>query len=254
MTTFYPDLPRLSDLIAEYGCRYNSPIWSEWENLDQKPQVKKHFVAVENYIGPLPDNDWQLLKEKVVSRFQDYQPGRGWQQAFDVLYEALAYKVLLENGATSMAFVPEQTDSKTPDLCCTFSGKTVYCEVKTKNESDNQIQARTAGNSTSIQNTLTAEYFDQLATTMSCAEKKFAHLDCAKHMFFILNFDDHLHEYLDEYFVQIQNWIESCSHTYDRCWFWARGRFETRMSHNYELLVVDRINESTRHISASHHP
>jgi hypothetical protein len=223
-------------------------------NLDQKPEIKKHFFGLEAYLANLHSDDWSLLKSKVVRRFKDYNQGRGWQQAFDVLYEALAYKVLLKNGATNMAFVPEQTDSKTPDLCCTFSGKTVYCEVKTKNESQDEIDTREAGEATSIKATLAGNYFCNLAKTMTDAEGKFTVPNSEKHIFFVLNFDYHYHEYLDEYFRQIQNWIESNSHTYDRCWFWARGRFETRMSHNYELLIVDRINESTRHISASHHP
>jgi hypothetical protein len=249
MISHYSDIPRISEMVTDYCCKYKSSIWADWENLDQKPEIKKHFFGLETYLGNLRPDDWSLLKSKVIPRFQDYNQGRGWQQAFDVLHEAVAYNLYIEHGATDIKFISEQ-DYPTPDLACQMNGAGVCCEVKTKNESDNQIQARNAGKATSIQNALTAEYFDQLATTMSCAEKKFAHFDCAKHMFFILNFDDHLHEYLDEYFVQIQNWIGRYAHSYDQCWFWARARFEPRFSNSYELLIVDRKTGPKRYTSA----
>ncbi len=146
----------------------------------------------------------------------------------------------LNMSATGLVFVPEQPTHRTPDISGYFNGAKFHCEVKTENESTEETAARRNGDARTIKNRLTAEYFGLLQKTMKCAEAKFDGLIGERHIFFILNFDDYFHEYLSEYFNQIRDWIKLCPQSYDRCWFWARDRFETRFSDSYELMIVDR--------------
>ncbi len=239
MANTYAYLPRLSELIAEYEGKYSSIIWAEWQNLNQDREICKHFAGIETFIGTLALADWTLMKCKIVPRFHDHDSGRGRRQAFDILNEAVAYKILAEHGATDMAFVPEDV-VKTPDICGQFDGSKFYCEVKTKNESEVEIVARGEGRAVSTQNRLPDQYFVLLGKQMKDAEAQFAGLGGAKHIFLILNFDDRFHEYLDEYFVQLKDWIGSHKHDYDKCWFWAREKFQSRISDKYRLLVYDK--------------
>jgi hypothetical protein len=100
-----------------------------------------------------------------------------------------------------------------PDLHGWLSTKHVLCEVKTINPSDDEAAARSQLTARFIQGRLPEAFFGKLAGTLQSAEKQMRSYcpssDTQSIVYVVLNFDDGLHEYVDNYLEQIRSFCDS---------------------------------------------
>jgi hypothetical protein len=195
-----------------------------FENFDSSladnPVKRKHFLHLEAELAGLDAVAWAHLMAQVLPLFESRHEVRGWQAAFDKLNEAKAYNYLARLGCTEMAFIPVSSASgqKTPDLQGKLGASPILCEVKTINPSDLEAAARSAvANGLivagSTQGSLPDAFFRKLTATLKAAEtqmKSYRSDGIARRMVYvILNFDDLLNEYGEDYLGQIQAFVTS---------------------------------------------
>ena len=210
------DLPRIYEIHD--GVRSSRPgsYFQDFEkSLVNYPVKRKHFLDIETDLAGLDTGAWTQLKAQVVPLFEKKHPIRGWQAAFDKLNEAKAYNYLVKLGCTELAFIPVSSKSgrKTPDLKGALSTEHVLCEVKTINPSDDEAKARGQMITRAIQGRLPAPFFAKLTNALKTADAQMSsyrpNAGIRKIVYVILNFDDNLHEYVENYLVQLRDFYAS---------------------------------------------
>jgi hypothetical protein len=96
----------------------------------------------------------------------------------------------------------------TPDLKATGTEGPVLCEVKTLNVSKDEINRMKTGGVGATQSRLNDAFLNKLTTTLSAAERQMATYfpgEARRVVYVIVNFDDRLHEYSDDYQRQIDD-------------------------------------------------
>ncbi|HET7882291.1 MAG TPA: hypothetical protein VFL55_15500 [Acetobacteraceae bacterium] len=195
--------------------------FDDWDrSIANNPVKCKHFRHIEAELAGLDAAAWEHLKAHVVPLFESYDDIRGWQAAFDKLKlnEAKGYNFLTRLGCTDVTFVPAVPASrqKTPDLRGKLGTGKVLCEVKTINPSDFEASRRCAtlrGENVvfTIQAALPGGFFRKLIATIEHADAQMAaycsHDAGRRIAYVILNFDDGLSEYSNEYIKQIQEFL-----------------------------------------------
>lgn len=187
-------------------------------SLVDNPVKRKYFFHLGAELAGLDTVAWGHLKAQVLPIFESRHEVRGWQAAFDKLNEAKAYNYLMTIGCTEVAFIPVSSASgqKTPDLQGKLGTNRVLCEVKTINPSDLEAAARRAVANGQIvagstQGYLPDAFFRKLAATLVAAEtqmKSYCPDGTARQIVYvILNFDDLLNQYVEDYLVQIRDFV-----------------------------------------------
>jgi hypothetical protein len=196
---------------------------------------------------------WAHLLAQVVPLFEKRHEVRAWQAAFDKLNEAKGYNYLARIGCTHVHFVPVSSVSgqQTPDLEGRQGNQRVLCEVKTINPSDAEASSRhkvAHGQIVSgfTQDVLPTGFFDKLMATVKAAEKQMrsycSDRSTRRIVYIILNFDDRLHQYGDDYVRQIRNFIVSCDLPEVKIVFDVKPRFYSATSqspHSQLFSVLD---------------
>lgn|GEM_PF-1205814 len=190
--------------------------------LDGKLGKRAALEFYEVKLTSLSENDWVILRSKVISQFIHPNSKRAWQSPFNILNEAIAYSYFLKDGCEGVAFIPEG-NSKTPDISILKKGQKIACEVKTINVSDEKVRTDkinqlrwTRGRPSlvcSISDQLSPKFFEtKVRKTIDQNLEKFRNYpDALRVFFFVMNFDDRFHEYADRYFVQIEQWLDGRS-------------------------------------------
>jgi hypothetical protein len=181
--------------------------------IDENPVKKKHFIHIEADLQKLQPNDWQHLKEKTIKLCNEMDAKRGWQRVFDSLNEAKAYAYLVDCiFCTCMEFIsrsPKQ-GQKTPDLRGRVGSTTVLCEVKTINCSDKEAIGRSKHDTRSVEYVLTDDFFTKLKKTLNVAKEQLVlcgEEDTINIIYVVLNFNDNLNEYVDQYMNEINGHV-----------------------------------------------
>ncbi len=218
------DLPRIGeirDCVLKRG-RSGTYFESFDRSLVDNPVKRKHFLHLEGELAGLDAVAWAHLKTQVLPLFESRDEVRGWQAAFDKLNEARAYNYLARLGYTEVTFIPVSSVSgqKTPDLQGKLGIKTILCEVKTINPSDLEAAARSAVANGQIvagstQGSLSDAFFRKLTATLVAAEtqmKSYCPDGTARQIvYIILNFDDLLNQYVEDYLGQIQAYVAAAT-------------------------------------------
>ena len=207
------EIPRIREIIAAVEkCGCSGHYFENFDNsLLENPTKREHFLHLETELAELDCAAWSQLKEQVVPFFKKKYPVRGWQSAFDKLNQAKAYKYLAMLGCREVSFIPESSipGKKTPDLEGRLGSTSILCEVKTINPSDEETNARGRMIARPIQGDLPEAFFNKLSSTVVKANTQMDSYcqDRASRRFVyvILNFDDNLHEYVDHYMQQVQD-------------------------------------------------
>jgi hypothetical protein len=177
------------------------------------------FIKVEQSLAALDSGAWLHLKSRAVPRLSRRDPARGWRELFDTLNEARAYRHLRRLGCTEIRFIPE-TRERTPDLEGTLAAQTGLCEVKTINVSVDEADRRRrifSGEACAWETHAAnrVEFLQKVITSIGDAIDQFdayCQADRARRIVFVVvNFDDWLGEYQQEYFHQIDVHLESTS-------------------------------------------
>jgi hypothetical protein len=211
MEQYLPRVWELYNTVRQLGHQGTS-YFSNFDTSLNSVLRRKCWEDIESDLNALDEVAWNKLKTEVVPRFEKRDPNRGWQAAFDILNEAKAYKFLKELGCTELQFIPRSTESgqKTPDLQGKRNGKTVFCEVKTINASDSEINARNNGTGSYTRQYLPEGFFSKLEKTVGHANKQITDdASVSRIVYVILNFDDSLHEYASDYIDQIRTQVPS---------------------------------------------
>ena len=109
-----------------------------------KPRVLAAFRKLGSWLDVLDDAAWQNLRQRAARHLVSRQreSSRGWQELFDVFHEARAFGYLQSIGCTGVHFIERRDNKRTPDLGALQDGQSVFCEVKTINPSDDEIEKR----------------------------------------------------------------------------------------------------------------
>jgi hypothetical protein len=202
------ELPRVYELVASLKDAPRSYFKNFVTSIRDNPLKRKHFIDIEAELARLDAVAWDHLRTKVGPLFMKKEKARGWQGAFSELNEAKAYNFLIRRGCTSVEFIPRRSDSKTPDLRAKLGSVDVLCEAKTINRSEREVVARTRNGVSSVANRLPTEFFTKLTSTIRRADQQMAASssapDIKRIVYLVINFDDSLHEYVDDYLAQIQ--------------------------------------------------
>lgn len=186
--------------------------------LRDNPVKYKYFAHLNAELIKLDAAAWAHLKAQVLPSFERRDQDRGWQAAFDKLNEAKGYNYLTQIGCVEVAFIPTSTapGRQTPDLRGKLGIDLVLCEVKTINPSDIEACSRSAVAHGQIvcgstQGALPDGFFRKLRATLKTAETQMKSY-CSNHssrriVYVVLNFDDLLNQYADDYLGQIKECI-----------------------------------------------
>ena len=113
------------------------------EELESSTDKLNAFRKLECWLDVLDDAAWQDFRQRaalhLVSRSR--ASGRGWQALFDILSEARAFGHLQSIGCTGVHFIACM-DKKMADLGASLDGRSVFCEVKTINVSEDEAEKR----------------------------------------------------------------------------------------------------------------
>jgi hypothetical protein len=174
---------------------------------------RRFFIDIERELQGLDAEAWAFLKNEALPRLRAKHPTRGWQQLFETLNESKGYNYLARIGCTAIKFIPRAKADKiqTPDLQGMLPTAKALCEVKTINASAIEFTRRSerAVGTTAMQ--LDAGFFNKLAHDITAASSQMLAFDdnagTHRTVFIIVNFDDNLHEYAEEYQRQIDHYV-----------------------------------------------
>lgn len=83
---------------------------------------------------------WDAFKQKVSPYVTSRDERRGWNQLVECFNEVKGYLYLKSQGCEDIQFIPEESNSKSPDLKAHCGSSVVLLEVKTVNQSDDEIK------------------------------------------------------------------------------------------------------------------
>lgn len=175
----------------------------------------KHFRDLEADLRQLDLLAWDHLKLQLSPLLTVRIEGRGWQSMFDKLNEAKGYRHLINIGCTDVAFIPTSpiTGQKTPDLPGNLAGTKVLCEVKTINISAIEAIRRVNGAAGVITLQLSDGFFRKLKYDLETATTQMIVYDSENSVrrivYIVVNFDDNLNEYVDDYSAQIDSFFSA---------------------------------------------
>lgn len=209
-------MPRIHELIELIDDRSMPSAY--FRNFDDsirdEPTKKKAWVARESELQRLDGEAWKSLKLEARPYLTTRDPIRGWEQLISILNQARAYNYLLDEGYSSIRFIPRKPGKarKTPDLEAAKGGKQVLCEVKTIHISQAEACRRKSGGGGQTESSLDKGFLTKLTSTLLTAEKQmqaYVPTNSAKRLaFLVLNFDDFFAEYKAQYFEQIDRYLE----------------------------------------------
>jgi hypothetical protein len=211
------ELPRLYELKDRIADPNSSDAY--FQDLEQKladsAHVKEIYLRWERLLDELDTTAWEQLKKEAVPRLTNRdKKGRGWQQLFDILNEARAYRYLRSIGCTGVRFIPRSL-TKTPDLEGALGPDHVLCEVKTINPSDEEVAARIAlPRVRSLPVEITPGFLKKLLATLEAAQGQMQVYDpsgsaAVRFVYLNVNFDDFFAECKETYFQQIDRHLET---------------------------------------------
>jgi hypothetical protein len=174
---------------------------------------REAWIAREREFQCLDDGAWAFLKEEARPYLmQKDKKGRGWQQLFNILNQASAYKFLRQQiSCVDVRFVPRDPGMETPDLEGSKAGRTVLCEVKTIAVSEDEIEARCGGTGSYTGPGLGEGFFAKLLSDIAKARNQMdaygGDSPARKIVYIVVEFDDSLGEYKDAHYLQIDEFL-----------------------------------------------
>lgn len=210
MEQFRAVLPRLYEL-KDCIKLPNSPD-AYFQNFDEKiavAHVRDVYLRSEWALQKLDSAAWADLKGEAVHYLERRNKKRaGWEQLFDILNQARAYRYLKAIGCTNLRFIPRSNKQKTPDIEGEIGTSRVLCEVKTINPSDKEIAARNCPPiARFLPMELTPEFLTKLRATIYQAGQQLSAYDpdgTAIHFAYLnISFDDFFAERKEQYFQEI---------------------------------------------------
>jgi hypothetical protein len=175
------------------------------------PPKRRFFQGVERDLEQLDAVAWVALRAKMPPLLKKHRT-RVWEPLYDALNEAKGYNHLTRIGCHAVHFIPTAEGMKTPDLgALSPEGGKVLCDVKTVNISDIEVRRRREGGVATIADQLEDGFFRKIQSDLARAKTQMVtyaqDIPTRKIAYVVVNFDDGLHEYVDRYRVQIEQFM-----------------------------------------------
>ena len=212
---FRKELPRLYELRDQIQDPLSpNAYFRDFDNRarDFAPMLKQ-FRDIEAELGGLDSVSWSYLKTELVPLLTKKDAKRGWRALFDRINEAKGYNYLAIFGCTDIEFIPRspKQGEPTPDLRGSLGHIKVLCEVKTIGISQVEAARRNDGSVGTILAELEDGFFNKLTATLETARRQMVTFcpdpGTKRIAYVIVDFDDSLHEYAQEYSKQIATFI-----------------------------------------------
>lgn len=183
------------------------------EKLGEIPQQLRQFRDLERDLQSLEESAWNFLKSELTPLLSVRDTARGWQALFDMMNLAKAYRHLKTARHEKIEFIPRSIikGQQTPDLRSQLDSANVLCEVKTINISEVEAERRVSGGVGTTAFAMGEGFFRKLESDLTQAKKQMLAFDprptTKKVVYVIVNFDDLLHELVDIYRTEIDNYL-----------------------------------------------
>jgi hypothetical protein len=239
----YPRLHELRALTADPDS-YTAYFHREFAQSIKNPGRARAWSSREQDLQALDGAAWEALKGKLRPHLIGLdKEGRGWQQLIEAMNEASAYRYLAQQlGCRDIHFVPE-TAEQTPDLEASTDGGLVLCETKTISESDDEIQARVEGKGVYSSNRLSEQFLAKLSATIAGATHQVnayrAGEQAQRILFLVVNFDDALGEYAQEFYGQIDAHLATLKQDCQLVFFNRYTRFTSAITMKNAAIIND---------------
>ena len=203
-----PHFPRLRDLF-EHSDRENPKNYFNVE-------FPLPLIEDERRFAKLDPASWEVLRDKAVPYVSIDDPQRNYQQLWNTLDEARGYIFLAEQGYDRIEFIKPGKNKKggkrLPDLIGYKTGSSVVLEVKTINESrDNLAEGALWRNeAVTVPQNLSEAFTRKIITTIEDAKtqlESYPHPTERKIVFLVIRFDHgqktgwHLYSELNNFIV-----------------------------------------------------
>ncbi len=157
---------------------------------------------------------WRQLKASAVKRLI-HNNRRGWEPLFGILNEAKGYAYLTALGCTDIKMIPHSYECKRPDFSAALNGALVLCEVKTIHMSDDARTIRPDTSASRSKRCLSEDFLlGKLTRTLRAAKAQldaFPSSTARKLIYVVFNPDESLHEYADDYSLQLRAFLKESS-------------------------------------------
>lgn len=140
-------LGRFNQLIAELGELFPNDWWIKAYTGLSSENAKMFSDSANVYsdaLDSLDDDSWGYLRNKAAEYFRQDTRRRGKQPFFNILNEVLAYQYLqLQGFSVSLLKAAHESGGgfvgKRPDISFTDGAQNFFCEVKTVNSSEEDL-------------------------------------------------------------------------------------------------------------------
>ena len=136
------DFPRLYELYRESEQDSETNYFKDFDSVltipPDKSPARSSYERLEKELGELDKAAWQELRQKALKCITIKNELRGHNQLFECLNEAKGYLYLNSEGYKEIHFIPKE-NSKTPDLIARRGSSVALLEVKTINESEDEL-------------------------------------------------------------------------------------------------------------------
>jgi len=211
-------MERVADLVysVDPGAHDGAYFQGFVRDIEALPDKLDVWRKRESEFSQLDEAAWQNLKGRAVPRGRTRDERRAWQGFIACLNEARGYIYLKSLGCNDIQFVPEST-TPAPDLVGSLHGQKVYCEVKTLQISDTEIDRREANDVGSTRPRLAPPFLNKVASTLERAKSQIGGLGQSKGVILmVVNFDDWIGDYKNDYYLQIDEFLgETCNTPYE---------------------------------------
>lgn len=202
---------RFDKLIRELKEIYPEDWWLQACNSEgaQDDLFTDKFDVYRKALPFLDSESWGILKTKLLLAFKQSIPRRGKTPFFNLLNESLAYQYLVESGFDNVHLIKE-SNVKTPDLSFHTEQEAQYCEVKTINVSDEQLnlyECESGQISSYDYKNLTNQFFEKLKSTIESACDQFQFVSAKHIVYIIIKFDDFSGIHRQNYISSISNFL-----------------------------------------------
>jgi hypothetical protein len=208
--------PRLFDLYQRSD-KSNPKNYFDFKELF--PIASQAFARSEELFSRLDLKSWEKLREKALPYVVVDDPFRRYQQLWSTLDEARGYILLADQGYEQIEFIEPSKGKKhlpqLPDLVATRTDSTAILEVKTINESNENLSpnAEWRHKAITVRPDLAPEFKGKIVSTVEQARKQldsYPHRSDRKIVLLVIRFDHgqktggHLYEELES-FIATQN-------------------------------------------------
>lgn len=211
-------MTRMQRLVSNLKAIDSKDWWIKgiFENPVETEQFNVICERYNNALSLFDNQSLGLLTEKAIEKFKanKHKGLRGKHQLFDILNEALAYEYLVSKGYTAVS-VLEENEKTTPDLMYIEDGFKCFCEVKTINKSDDELNTHhkkedevygkeKAYDAHEQYEKLNENFICKLSKTLKRAINQFPENAHDHLIFLVIHFDDSMLAYIDNYETQIK--------------------------------------------------